>query len=454
MATVILLPLFKMNILSLNVRGMSNPSLKRDILFLVSKYKPWVLLLQETKLPRPNVSRVREVWGLSAVSFFGIDAIGASSGLWVLWDPLILHSFVIVFKERFMLIVFYGPDPGFSWGLLNVYGPVDFTFKEGFLNELDDVIGNFGFPVCVGGDFNLIRWPDECLAHLAINSSMRLFNRFIESNSLFDLPIVGTKFTWSNNSVFSLTVSKLDRFLVSSNWVDAFPLVPVRALPRLSSDHTPTPLSTCMASIGPIPFRFEIGWLENREVVDLIHSTWQNSISFGLLDFQLHKKLLNIKHKLIAWKKENNVNTKLKIDDLLGEVEALDQQVQADRVLTLELLAARKSKLKDFLDLWRVEELYWKQRSMVKWLKEGDQNTKFFHSIASVRRRQNDISSLVILGVDNDNSEEWAKAIADHCKKAFFFRGQIHTSSTLTAFQNSLCRVAQFFGVCSLYGKA
>ena len=44
------------------------------------------------------------------------------------------------------------------------------------------------------------------------------------------------------------------------------------------------------------------------------------------------------------------------------------------------------------------EEISWRQKSRVRWLKEGDKCTKFFHQIASANRRNNTIESLIVNG--------------------------------------------------------
>ena len=44
------------------------------------------------------------------------------------------------------------------------------------------------------------------------------------------------------------------------------------------------------------------------------------------------------------------------------------------------------------------EATMWRQRAKILWLKDGDKNTKFFHSKASQRRRRNYIIRLLDAG--------------------------------------------------------
>ena len=56
---------------------------------------------------------------------------------------------------------------------------------------------------------------------------------------------------------------------------------------------------------------------------------------------------------------------------------------------------------RDINELMDKEAKMWAQRAHVSWLKDGDRNTKFFHTKASQRRRRNYIKGLY------DNNNRW-----------------------------------------------
>lgn len=72
-----------------------------------------------------------------------------------------------------------------------------------------------------------------------------------------------------------------------------------------------------------------------------------------------------------------------------------------------------KSRLID--ELWDQEENLWHQRSRVKWLREGDANTKFFHQSTLQRCRRNKV--LKIMDGDGtwvENPNLVRKLVDDH----------------------------------------
>ncbi|KAL4181813.1 hypothetical protein AMTRI_Chr12g272900 [Amborella trichopoda] len=272
-----------MIVLSWNVRGLGETRRKSDIKLLVRKYKPDIVILQETKSDVPNFALIKDIWGHGAVKFESVDAIGASGELWSLWDFLSFHCLSVERRDMFVTIFLQGPTFGNSWGIVNVYSPVILSLKEAFLNDLGDVWLAYDVLICFGGDFNFIRWPDEALLNIAIRCDC-LIPLLSDIGSMI-CPSQGLNFIWSINNANCLVMSKLDRFLMTENWVKAFPLATVKALLGLSSDDIPLLLNTILSNYGRKPFRLELAWLDEMGVADLIKFTWENSISFRSMDF-------------------------------------------------------------------------------------------------------------------------------------------------------------------------
>jgi hypothetical protein len=67
---------------------------------------------------------------------------------------------------------------------------------------------------------------------------MLLFNDFIRAQNLTELPIKGSKYTWSNMQDDPF-LEQLDWFFTSLHWTTSYPLTMVTPQGKPTSDHTP-----------------------------------------------------------------------------------------------------------------------------------------------------------------------------------------------------------------------
>ena len=108
--------------------------------------------------------------------------------------------------------------------------------REEFWQKMDMIRGRWNGAWCIGGDWNIIRFLSEKLGGSKITSDMRRFSDWINSHSLVDVQLSGASFTWSNNQS-QPAMSRLDRFLASTDWLEGYPEVIQLALPKHAFDH-------------------------------------------------------------------------------------------------------------------------------------------------------------------------------------------------------------------------
>ncbi|KAL5538322.1 hypothetical protein UlMin_043071 [Ulmus minor] len=137
-------------------------------------------------------------------------------------------------------------------------------------------------------------------------------------------------------------------------------------------------------------FHFEHAWCEDPGCGDIINSSWLGSSGdlgiSGLLD-----RIALCGKKLEVWGKD-------RFRHLNKEKKALQEKISCLSSLhdsgSWKILKECEKNLNSLLDK---EERYWRQRSRVSWLKDGDRNTKFFHRKATARRKKNEILGLLLL---------------------------------------------------------
>ena len=124
-----------------------------------------------------------------------------------------------------------------------------------------------------------------------------------------------------------------------------------------------------------------------------------------------------------------NVNKRLKfLKEWLHQLEVQNRLHET----ALEIYEVRK----ELNEMLTREEVMWKQRSRALWIKSGDRNTKFFHAIASQRRRTNKIEGIEDEGAWVDSQEDIERVILNYFTN-------IYSSNHPTSFEASLGAVRQ-----------
>ena len=91
--------------------------------------------------------------------------------------------------------------------------------------------------------------------------------------------------------------------------------------------------------------------------------------------------------------------------------------------------------LKELSTALKAEEMFWRQKSRVLWLREGDRNSKYFHALVKQRRARNRITQLIDENGNVVDDEEGLVAIATS-----YFR-QICESSNQEDIDDALAEV-------------
>ncbi|RVW55331.1 Transposon TX1 uncharacterized 149 kDa protein [Vitis vinifera] len=388
--------LMKLRILSWNVRGANDSSKRRIIKAVIRSQRVNLFCLQETKIQSLSEGLVRSLGADRWSNWVALDAVGSAGGTLVCWDKRSLEVMETEVGKFSVSCRFRNVENGLTWFFTGVYEPFSKGDRECLWEELGAIRGLWEDPWCLGGDFNVILSQRERNRQGRLTSAMRIFAQTVDELELMDLPMQGGAFTWSggrNNQAWA----RLDRFLVTQQWLEMFSGVAQCRLQRPTSDHFPILLMGGGLRRGPTPFRFENMWLKVDGFKGLLREWWQGIEVRGRASFRLASKLKLLKLRIKTWNREVFGRLEVNKNSALQQVEYWDG-VESERCLSFAE-TEQKKEAKDAFHKWvLLEEVHWRQKSRELWLKEGDRNTGYFHRMANAHRRNNSLDRIMING--------------------------------------------------------
>ncbi|XP_039027474.1 uncharacterized protein LOC120161268 [Hibiscus syriacus] len=281
--------------------------------------------------------------------------------IWVLWHKYLACSVISAYDQS---VSIKGSFEGQSFCVTAVHGLNDGNARRHLWNQLIslDIVN---LPWLIGGDFNIILNPEESSGSINTSTLADIsdFRSCVENLGGFDHSFTGPLLTWSNKQQDSYLARKLDRVLVNSAWIDAFPESDVEFLAPGDSDHCPA-----------------VVWLRKAAPVPVEGNPAQ----------VLFQKLKRLKCPLRYLNKShfNDISNqvKLKREELMRIQLA---NLSAGSIVNDEMQAER-----ELHSLEEAEMLFYKQKAKVSWINEGDQGTRFFHSVVASKRKSSTIMVL------------------------------------------------------------
>jgi len=220
---------------------------------------------------------------------------------------------------------------------------------------------------------------------------MQGFNNFIDNMEMVDIPCIGRKYIWYRPN--DKAKSRLDRFLVSFDWLQYWTGSKQYVIERQVFDHCALVLKSNVADWGPKPFRFLDIWQDDREFGNFVKSKWGSYLVQGNEILVLKEKLKMLKSDLKGWNRDVFGHTdKLKFEILrkIQELDSRDDEGGLDENKIIE----RRELLSQLQDINERNESLLQQKSRALWIKQGDLNSKFFHASIKWRRMRNEIKEV------------------------------------------------------------
>lgn len=374
-----------------NVRGLNSDKKWNSIRDKIIESRSKIVCLQETKKESIDLNFISNFCPSDFDAFDYLPLLGASGRILVVWKS---NSFLgqLIFSNKFAITLeFTSLLSNDAWFLKVIYAPCTPSGKRAFLDWFKGIQMTPKTDWLFVGDFNLIRRPEDRNREGADVNEMFLFNEEINTLDLIELPLHGRKYTWTNKQ-FPPLLERLDRFFTLNSWTNSFPNTVVKALTMETSDHWPCVIEICTSIPKSKIFRFENYWLSHEDFLPVTVNGWTSAQSSLDPAKNLSAKFKNLRRAINAWK-QKLPGLPLIINNLKIVLHFLET-IEMLRDLSLAEWNFRNMVAEKLISLLRQQKAYWKQRGKIRWVKEGDAGTKYFHAHATLTHRRNKITTL------------------------------------------------------------
>ena len=165
--------------------------------------------------------------------------------------------------------------------------------------------------------------------------------------------------------------------MINDNWLLQFTYSMVEFLAPEVSDHCPAFIQLQQENASPPkPFRFFNFWTKHSRFLEIVEESWRIPVQGNPMRM-LHSKLKRLKQELRKFNQAQFGNISTKVAEKRRELADIQIAVLNSPNCTA-LIENERVISQEVRSLMQAEESYYRQKSRISWIKEGDLKHKIF----------------------------------------------------------------------------
>ena len=400
-----------------NIRGLNKGVKQKEVIDVIKENNLGICAVLETHVKILNLKSV------CAKTFGHWDWVSnnscceAGTRIIVGWNPRIVDVMVISQSRQVIHCYVRFCESNYSMYLSFIYAASNYLDRRDLWENLKKhkmVVKEDAWGLL--GDFNVaLKHSEYSEGCSSFPKGVEDFIECINCLDIEDLNSTGFQFTWNKTPAGSMgLLKKLDRVMTNLKFVSDYPLAHAIFKPYRISDHCPAVLNIPLSKMRWRPsFRFANFITEKEEFLPMVKKVWDENIE-GFYMFKVCQKLKILKKHCRDLCNSYRGYGK-RIQELRKNLESKQMEIDCNP-FDHKIRNEHADLLLKFNEACNDEEKLLFQRAKIKWIQEGDNNTKFFHSIVKSRGNKNRIMRVL------DEDGRWVSGIALKDKFVSYFK--------------------------------
>ncbi|KAK9906168.1 hypothetical protein M0R45_002827 [Rubus argutus] len=402
-----------MKFLYWNAHGIANDGTRRALRNMIRLHNPAIVCLSEPFVHLYTIPQA--FWrSLGVFPFATNNHVAQDPNLWFLCHEDLRPQLLCSTDQQISVSC---SIEGSLCVLTAVYAKTTIMGRCSLWNDLDHLHAySVNGPWLVFGDFNCVLGAHKKRGGRVPNStSCYDFQRMCTSCNLIDIDTTCLSYTWTNRR----TTVRLDRALGNLDWINTWSVFECRTLTRVASDHCPILITySKLGAMPKTPFRFQSMWVKHPDFLGLVSNFWCQAHFVGCPMFVLSAKLHALKSLLKDWNFSSFGDVNLQVSNSKAALDLAQNEISVfgPSEVRFQREDAAHSNFQFALSL---QDEFLRNKSLIRWLIEGDRNTSFLHNMVKLHKLKTPLVSLTVGSVVLHDKNLISAQVVQHFQKAF-----------------------------------